>query len=83
MLVVHHTPLWTPLTSLTGTTAALMRDVLSAGMNIYVMHTNFDHAEKGVNDALAELLSLERYRAHDARAGRRLPAVPERDLPPA
>jgi dinuclear metal center YbgI/SA1388 family protein len=59
MLLVHHTPLWTPVTSLTGPTAALMRDVLSAGLNIYVMHTNFDHAESGVNDALAELLSLE------------------------
>jgi dinuclear metal center YbgI/SA1388 family protein len=59
MLLVHHTPLWTPLTSLTGPTAALMRDVLTAGLNIYVMHTNFDHAECGVNDALAELLSLD------------------------
>ena len=59
MLLVHHTPLWTPLTSLTGTTAILMRDVLASGMNIYVMHTNFDHAGSGVNDALAELLSLK------------------------
>jgi dinuclear metal center YbgI/SA1388 family protein len=59
LLLVHHTPLWTPLTSLTGPTAALMRDVLAAGLNIYVMHTNFDHAECGVNDALAGLLSLE------------------------
>jgi dinuclear metal center YbgI/SA1388 family protein len=58
MLLVHHTPLWTPLTSLTGPTAALMRDVLASGLNIYVMHTNFDHAESGVNDALAELLAL-------------------------
>lgn len=58
MLVVHHTPLWTPLTSVKGATAALMRDVLSARMNIWVMHTNYDHAEEGVNDALAELLSL-------------------------
>lgn len=58
MLVVHHTPLWTPLTSVTGSTAALMRDVLSARMNVWVMHTNYDHAEEGVNDALAELLSL-------------------------
>jgi dinuclear metal center YbgI/SA1388 family protein len=58
MLLVHHTPLWTPLFSLTGPTAALMRDVLAAGLNIYVMHTNFDHAGAGVNDALAELLSL-------------------------
>ena len=58
MLVVHHTPLWPPVTSLTGPTAALMRDVLANGLNIWVMHTNFDHAEEGVNDALAELLGL-------------------------
>jgi dinuclear metal center YbgI/SA1388 family protein len=59
MLVVHHTPLWTPLTALTGRTAGLMRALLSADMNLYVMHTNFDRAEHGVNDALAELLSLK------------------------
>ncbi|MEI7856730.1 MAG: Nif3-like dinuclear metal center hexameric protein [Methanomicrobiales archaeon] len=59
MLVVHHTPLWTPLTTLTGPIASLMRQFLTADMNLYVMHTNFDHAPEGVNDALAELLSLE------------------------
>jgi dinuclear metal center YbgI/SA1388 family protein len=59
MLVVHHTPLWTPVTSLTGPTASLMRQLLAANMNLYVMHTNFDHSPEGVNDALAELLSLE------------------------
>jgi putative NIF3 family GTP cyclohydrolase 1 type 2 len=58
MLVVHHTPLWTPITAVTGSTAALMRDVLSARMNIWVMHTNYDHAADGVNTALAELLGL-------------------------
>lgn len=58
MLVVHHTPLWTPLTALTGPTAELMRVVLSARLNIWVMHTNFDRAEEGVNNALAELLAL-------------------------
>ena len=58
MLVVHHTPLWTPVTSLTGPTASLMRSVLAGGLNIYVMHTNFDHAAGGINDALAELLGL-------------------------
>jgi len=59
MLVVHHTPLWTPVTALTGPTASLMRQLLAADMNLYVMHTNFDHCPEGVNDALAELLSLE------------------------
>jgi dinuclear metal center YbgI/SA1388 family protein len=58
MLVVHHTPLWTPVTAMRGKTASLMRALLSAEMNLYVMHTNFDHAREGVNDALAELLSL-------------------------
>jgi len=59
MLVVHHTPLWTPVTALTGPTASLMRPLLAADMNLYVMHTNFDHSPEGVNDALAELLSLK------------------------
>ncbi len=59
MLVVHHTPLWTPVTAITGPTASLMRQLLAADMNLYVMHTNFDHCSEGVNDALAELLSLE------------------------
>ncbi len=59
MLVVHHTPLWKAVTALTGPTALLMRQLLEADMNLYVMHTNFDHAPEGVNDALAELLSLE------------------------
>ena len=58
LLVVHHTPLWRPVTALTGETAALLRTVLSAEMNVYVMHTNFDRAPGGVNDALAELLGL-------------------------
>nr|WP_321352935.1 Nif3-like dinuclear metal center hexameric protein [uncultured Methanoregula sp.] len=58
MLVVHHTPLWTPITSLTGATSSLMRDVLSNNLNIYVMHTNFDRASCGVNDCLSDLLSL-------------------------
>jgi dinuclear metal center YbgI/SA1388 family protein len=58
MLVVHHTPLWTPLTSITGQTAALVREILKAELNVYVMHTNFDHAAGGVNDALADLLDL-------------------------
>ena len=58
MLVVHHTPIWTPLTAITGPTASLMREILAGGLNVYVMHTNFDHAAGGVNDALAELLGL-------------------------
>jgi len=59
MLVVHHTPLWDPVTAFRGPVASLLREALIAGMNIYVMHTNFDHAQGGVNDTLAGLLALE------------------------
>ena len=58
MLVVHHTPLYYPITRLEGATASLLRDLLSFGMNLYVMHTNYDRAEGGINDALAEMLGL-------------------------
>ena len=58
MLVVHHTPLWNPVTTVRGATSHLLRTLLSAGMNLYVMHTNFDHAEGGVNDTLAARLGL-------------------------
>ena len=40
MLVVHHTPIWTPLTAFTGQTAVLMKEILSGGLNMYVMRTN-------------------------------------------
>lgn len=59
MLVVHHTPIWDAVTSIRGPLAMLIRDVLISGMNIYVMHTNLDHAPGGVNDVLADLLEIE------------------------
>jgi dinuclear metal center YbgI/SA1388 family protein len=58
MLVVHHTPLWTPVTQLCGRTARILRILLAAEMNLYVMHTNFDRADGGVNDVLCHLLDL-------------------------
>lgn len=58
MLVVHHTPLWAPITAVPHSLAAFLRPVLSSELNIYVMHTNFDHAKGGINDILAELLGL-------------------------
>ncbi len=59
MLVVHHTPIWDAVTSFRGSLAMLLRDVLISGMNIYVMHTNLDHARGGVNDVLADLLEID------------------------
>ena len=56
MLVVHHTPLWAPVTKIGGDLAVFLREVLHSGMNVYVLHTNFDHAPGGVNDVLGEML---------------------------
>jgi dinuclear metal center YbgI/SA1388 family protein len=58
MLVVHHTPIFHPVTSVRGPLVPLLRSVLNSGMNVFVMHTNFDHAPHGVNDSLAGLLGL-------------------------
>jgi dinuclear metal center YbgI/SA1388 family protein len=58
MLVVHHTPIFHPVTAVRGPLVPLLRSVLNSGMNIFVMHTNFDHAPQGVNDTLAGLLGL-------------------------
>jgi dinuclear metal center YbgI/SA1388 family protein len=58
MLVVHHTPLWEPVTSLTGPLAGLLSPLLANRVNLFVMHTNFDRAPGGINDTLAGLLGL-------------------------
>jgi dinuclear metal center YbgI/SA1388 family protein len=58
LLVVHHTPLWNPVTAITGENASLLRSCLGAGLGVYVMHTNYDHALPGINGALASLLDL-------------------------
>ncbi|MDD1708383.1 MAG: Nif3-like dinuclear metal center hexameric protein [Methanoregulaceae archaeon] len=58
MLVVHHTPLWSPVTSVSRPLGSFLKEVLAADLNVFVMHTNFDHARGGINDALADLLGL-------------------------
>ncbi len=81
MLVVHHTPIWMPLTAITGPTASLMREILSGGMNVYVMHTNFDRADEGVNDALCRTAWSFRLRAAVPWRGRHLHAPAPRKSP--
>jgi dinuclear metal center YbgI/SA1388 family protein len=58
LLVAHHTPVWDPVTTIRGRLASLLKEVLVSGLNIYVMHTNFDQAPGGINDTLAGLLDL-------------------------
>lgn len=59
LIISHHTPIWYPLTSIRGPDAGLFRDILTNEVNVYVMHTNYDHAVGGVNHCLAGLLGLD------------------------
>jgi dinuclear metal center YbgI/SA1388 family protein len=58
-LVVHHTPIWHPITRIDAGLGRLLGPVLSHQLNVYVLHSNFDRAEGGINDALADLLGLK------------------------
>ncbi|MGE5831308.1 MAG: Nif3-like dinuclear metal center hexameric protein [Methanomicrobiales archaeon] len=58
MLLVHHTPLWEPVTTLTGPLGMLLSPLLANRVNLYVMHTNFDRGPGGINETLADLLGL-------------------------
>ena len=62
LLIVHHTPIWYPLTCIRGPDAAIFREILSHNLNVFVMHTNYDHAQEGVNQSLARLLDLTNTR---------------------
>lgn len=57
-LVVHHPAFWNPMHSVTGRAAEILRPLAKADVNLYAMHTNFDHVNGGINDALAEVLGL-------------------------
>jgi putative NIF3 family GTP cyclohydrolase 1 type 2 len=60
LLVAHHTPFWDPLRIVRGHDARLLGALLGARMNLYIMHTNFDRAAKGVNQTLALLLGMNK-----------------------
>ena len=59
ILVVHHPPIWHAVHKITGLKKEIFLPAFRAEMNIYSMHTNFDHARGGINDALAQYLELK------------------------
>lgn len=58
-LVVHHPAFWNAMHGVSGRNAAIIRPLMKADINLYAMHTNFDHADGGINDALAKVLRLK------------------------
>lgn len=69
-IVVHHTLIWNPLTSINADLAGVLKPLLENDISLYAMHTNYDRAPGGVNDTLADLLGLKETVSVDlCRAG--------------
>jgi dinuclear metal center YbgI/SA1388 family protein len=62
MLLLHHPPLFKPLANLRSDRPSTARLLKAARQDLalFAAHTNLDAAPGGVNDALAQLLGLER-----------------------
>jgi dinuclear metal center YbgI/SA1388 family protein len=63
MLITHHTLIFHPVNIISKSLASSLRIALENGISLYSMHTNYDRAEEGINDALAARLKLKNTRA--------------------
>jgi dinuclear metal center YbgI/SA1388 family protein len=57
-LIVHHPAFWEPMHGVTGRNADVLRPLMRENINLYAMHTSFDHATGGINDVLADEIGL-------------------------
>lgn len=64
LVVTHHPLIYHPLRRLSEEipTAAVAMALVRAGIGLYSMHTNWDAADGGINDTLAERLGLRSVR---------------------
>lgn len=78
LIVTHHPVIFEPIASIDRTTAKgdLIARALIAGITVLSWHTNYDKAEGGVNDVLAEKLGLTDIQALGEEIGR-VGTVPE------
>ncbi|ODV50510.1 dinuclear metal center YbgI/SA1388 family protein [Methanohalophilus euhalobius] len=59
LLITHHTLLFHSINSISCKLATNLKIALDNNISLYAMHTNYDRAEGGVNDILAEKLGLK------------------------
>ena len=82
LLITHHPLIYQPLKRLDPVSDPVGRAVavlIKADVRLYAMHTNWDRAEGGINDALAEALELINVRPLGADGAAALPRLG--DLP--
>jgi len=62
LIIAHHPLIFKPLARLerSNPISSVAMSLVQNGIGLYAMHTNWDTADGGINDTLAELVSLER-----------------------
>jgi putative NIF3 family GTP cyclohydrolase 1 type 2 len=58
LLVTHHTLIFHAVNCINKKLADSLKIALDNGISMYSMHTNYDKAKGGINDALAKRLGL-------------------------
>lgn len=74
LLVAHHPLIFQPLKSiiLEQSTGRIIRKLLTHQISLFVVHTNIDKAQGGLNDWLADALGLKGVRALEPEEGKAL-----------
>ncbi len=58
LLITHHTLIFDPINLISRRLSDTLKIAIDNDISIYTMHTNYDKAEGGVNDVLADILGL-------------------------
>ena len=59
LLITHHTLIFDPVNLISKKLSNTLKIAIDNDISLYSMHTNYDKAEGGVNDVLADLLGLQ------------------------
>ena len=61
MIITHHPLIFSPIKSVTTSTPVglLVYKLISSSVSLYSAHTNFDKAERGVDDVLADMIGMK------------------------
>ena len=64
LIITHHPLLLKPISNIRSDLpkGSLLTRMITSGINLYTAHTNLDIAQNGVNDALAQVLSLQKVK---------------------
>jgi len=60
LIIAHHPLLFSPLKQITKQKNPLLYQVITGQINLMAMHTNYDLAEGGLNDYVANLLGIKK-----------------------